>query len=64
MGYELPDALPNTLIQTATEDEIAGRVELPGAQTADYVARHRISTPAVARQRIKDTAEFLKKVAA
>ena len=63
VGYELPDALPNTLIQTATEDEIAGRVELPGAQTADYVARHRISTPAVVRQRIKDTAEFLKKVA-
>ena len=24
--------------------------QLPGAQTADYVARHRISTPAVARQ--------------
>ena len=46
-------------VQTATQDEIAERVEIPGAQTADYVSMHRISTPAVARQRIKDSAEFL-----
>lgn len=63
-GYELPEALPTCLIQTATRDEIAARVELPGAQAADYVSTHRISTPAVARKRIKDTAEFLASLAA
>lgn len=63
-GYELPapDAYPRTLVQTALCDEIASPVTIPGAERADYVSLHRISTPAVARQRIIDTAEFLKSV--
>lgn len=55
----LPAAYSDILVQTAAQDEIAERVEIPGAQTAEYVSMHRISTPAVARQRIKDSAEFL-----
>lgn len=55
----LPSAYSDILVQTAAQDEIAERVEIPGAQTADYVSMHRISTPAVARQRVKDAAEFL-----
>ena len=47
------------LVQTALQDEIAARVNIPGAQTAEYVSMHRISTPTVARQRIKETADFL-----
>lgn len=56
---KLPGLYSDILVQTATQDEIAERVEIPGAQTAEYVSMHRISTPAVARQRIKDSAEFL-----
>lgn len=55
----LAAAYSDILVQTAAQDEIAERVEIPGAQTAEYVSMHRISTPAVARQRIKDSAEFL-----
>lgn len=51
------------LVQTALQDEIAARVNIPGAQTAEYVSMHRISTPTVARQRIKETADFLKSAA-
>ncbi|WP_412099710.1 alpha/beta hydrolase [Corynebacterium aurimucosum] len=63
-GYALDEAAlaaaySDILVQTATQDEIAERVEISGAQTAEYVSMHRISTPAVARQRIKDSAEFL-----
>ena len=54
---------PRILVQTALQDEIAERVEIPGAETAEYVSMHRISTPAVARQRIKETADFLKSAA-
>ena len=61
-GYELPTEYPRTLVQTAVQDEIAERVTIPGAETADYVSTHRISTPAVARQRIMDTADFLRSV--
>ncbi len=51
-----------TLVQIATEDEIAARPETGGAQVAEYLSQHRVSTPEVARQRIRDTAEFLKSV--
>lgn len=61
-GYELPTEYPRTLVQTAVQDEITERVTIPGAETADYVSTHRISTPAVARQRIMDTADFLRSV--
>lgn len=57
---ELPGVYSRILVQTALQDEIAQRVEIPGAETAEYVSMHRISTPAVARQRITETAEFLK----
>ena len=52
-----------TLVQIATEDEIAARpAETGTAQVTEYLSQHRISTPEVARQRIQDTAEFLKNV--
>ncbi|MGV0362207.1 alpha/beta hydrolase [Corynebacterium minutissimum] len=51
------------LVQTALQDEIAARVDIPGAETAEYVSMHRISTPTVARQRIQETADFLKSAA-
>lgn len=60
-GFELPESLPNCLIQTATRDEVAAPVDLPGAEHASYVATHRISTPKVARQRIEDTAAWLRR---
>ena len=56
---KLPGLYSDILVQIAAQDEIAERVEIPGAQTTEYVSMHRISTPAVARQRIKDSAEFL-----
>ena len=62
-GYEIPADLselgPHTFVQTATEDEIAARVSVPGAAARDYVSTHRVSTPAVARQRVRDAAAFL-----
>ncbi|MEX3517005.1 alpha/beta hydrolase [Corynebacterium camporealensis] len=62
-GYEVPGELSNALVQTATEDEIAEPVTLTDSATyEEYVARHRISTPAVARQRIRATAEYLRSV--
>ncbi len=57
---------PSTFVQIATHDEVAARPEgldgLDHVTTRDYVARHRISTPKIARERIKDVAEFLKTV--
>ena len=62
-GYDIPADLselgPHTFVQTATEDEIAARVSVPGAAARDYVSTHRVSTPAVARQRVRDAAAFL-----
>lgn len=58
--HELPTQYSRILVQTALQDEIAEKVEIPGAEHGEYVAMHRISTPAVARQRIRDAAEFLK----
>ncbi|MGP6175050.1 alpha/beta hydrolase [Corynebacterium sp. A21] len=55
---------PRTLVQVARQDEIAARPE--GIEDAEqvtlreYVARHRVSTPAVAREKIQDVAAFLK----
>ena len=58
-----PPAWPaKTLVQIATEDEIAARPGTGDAQVAEYLSQHRISTPDVARQRIRDTAEFLRSV--
>lgn len=65
---QLPEATewPATLAQIATHDEIAGRPEgLDAAEhvnTREYVSLHRISTPKVAREKIRDVAEFLKTV--
>lgn len=66
---ELPDPSrwPATLVQVARHDDTAP--QLPdlrgdGIEVREYVARHWISTPAVARERISDAAEFLRHVAA
>lgn len=64
-GAELPATLPRALVQTATKDEIAAPVTLDptGDVTyAEYVSRHRFSTPEIARQRVADTAEYLKRL--
>ena len=62
-GYDIPADLselgPHTFVQTATEDEIAARVSVPGAAARDYVSTHRVSTPVVARRRVRDAAAFL-----
>ena len=59
-AHKLGASYSRILVQTALQDEIAEKVEIPGAENGEYVAMHRISTPAVARQRIRDAAEFLK----
>ena len=59
-AHTLGESYSRILVQTALQDEIAEKVEIPGAENGEYVAMHRISTPAVARQRIRDAAEFLK----
>lgn len=59
-GEALAAQYSRILVQTARQDEIAEKVEIPEAENGEYVAMHRISTPAVARQRIRDAAEFLK----
>ncbi|WP_018340643.1 alpha/beta hydrolase fold domain-containing protein [Corynebacterium caspium] len=59
-GYSVPalEAWPVAhLVQVASEDEVAADPQVPGA--VYYPARHRISTPAVARQKIQDIADFL-----
>ena len=62
------DEWPRTLLQLAQQDEVID--ELPEGWTVpeldnrvevlEYVSQHRISTPEVARQRIQDTAKFLR----
>ena len=59
-AHKLGASYSRILVQTARQDEIAEKVEIPGVEHGEYVAMHRISTPAVARQRIRDAAEFLK----
>lgn len=57
---------PTTLVQIATQDEIAtvpeGLDAAGQVTTKNYVALHRISTPKVAREKIRDVADFLKTV--
>lgn len=69
-GLEVPgpEQWPRTLLQVALNDEIAARPELPATgaehvEVEEYVARHRVSTPTVARERVKAAAEFLRRVA-
>lgn len=54
---------PRTLLQLATADTIAGRYpwaeEAPEITVKEYVSEHRLSTPEVARQRVRDVASFL-----
>ena len=55
-----PAAWPPSLVQIALQDEIAGRPGTGDHEVREYVSRHRVSTPEVARQRIADVAEFLR----
>lgn len=56
-----PESWPPSLVQIALQDEIAGRPAGVGKhEVREYVSRHRVSTPEVARQRIADVAEFLR----
>ena len=61
------DLWPKTHLHIALQDEVAnGEVTRATAQAAsdieisEYVSRHRISTPEVARQRVRDIADFIK----
>ncbi|CAB0721906.1 alpha/beta hydrolase [Corynebacterium diphtheriae] len=59
-----PDAaqFPPTLMQVASNDAIAGHYpwaeEPEQVRVQEYVSEHRVSTPEVARQRVRDVAEF------
>jgi len=67
-GQAVPAAStwPRSLVQIALQDEIADRPEgidgVDGIEVREYVARHRVSTPEVARQKIADVADFLRTV--
>ncbi|WP_018296728.1 alpha/beta hydrolase [Corynebacterium lubricantis] len=53
---------PRTLVQIALDDEIASRPKVDGlsnVEVKEYYSTHRIATPEVSRQKIKDVAEFL-----
>ncbi|AZA10450.1 alpha/beta hydrolase [Corynebacterium gerontici] len=54
-------AAGSTLIQVASQDAIAGRYQWAEqqAEVREYVSEHRLSTPAVARERVRDVAKFL-----
>ncbi|MCS4535531.1 alpha/beta hydrolase [Corynebacterium sp. HS2168-gen11] len=60
-GLEFPaaPAWPPTLFQVASHDTIAGRYPWVPAEPVEYISEHRISTPEVARQRVRDVAAFL-----
>ena len=58
---------PKTYLQIATHDEVVDEAQTRAVTadaeditTAEYVSRHRISTPEVARSRVRDIAEFIK----
>lgn len=57
---------PGSLVQIATRDEVAARPgglgDAGNVTVREYVSHHRISTPAVARERIRDVADFLRSV--
>lgn len=59
-----PTTWPDTLVQVARRDEIAARPSgIDGAEqvtVSEYVSHHRVSTPAVARARVREIAEFLR----
>lgn len=59
-----PADWPRTLVQIALQDEIAARPagidDAEQVTVAEYVAHHRVSTPAIAREKISDVAEFLR----
>ncbi|RSZ63779.1 alpha/beta hydrolase [Corynebacterium hylobatis] len=59
-----PATWPRTLLQVALQDEIAqrptGLEQVADLTVREYVSRHRISTPEVARQRVADVADFLR----
>lgn len=59
---QLPETWPPTLLQWAIHDEVATQPDVPGATVKKYTSRHRISTPEVARQRVRDAAEFLREL--
>lgn len=59
-----PTEWPHTLVQVALQDEIAARPDgiddAAHVTVSEYVAHHRVSTPTVARARIREVAEFLR----
>lgn len=59
-----PGDWPHTLVQLASQDEVAARPtgldDAAHITVREYVSRHRIATPEVARQRVRDLAEFLR----
>lgn len=61
-----PHTWPESLVQVASFDEIAaapeGLEEEKQIEVRHYVSRHRISTPEVAREKIRDVAEFLRAI--
>ncbi|MCQ9343524.1 alpha/beta hydrolase [Corynebacterium sp. 76QC2CO] len=65
-GVDFPgaDTFPPTLMQLASNDAIAGTYEWAQAganvKVREYCSEHRVSTPAVARQRVEDVAEFFR----
>lgn len=64
-GAAIPaaDTWPKTLVQIALQDEIAARpADVGAAEVVEYVSRHRVSTPEVARDKIADVAAFLRSV--
>lgn len=54
---------PRTLVQLAAHDEVTEppRELLQGAEVKEYVSRHWICTPEVARRKAEDVAEFLRR---
>lgn len=62
VDFPAATSFPPTLLQLASDDSIAGRYEWAhdGSDVREYTSEHRISTPAVARARVQDVAEFLR----
>ncbi|WP_084168078.1 alpha/beta hydrolase [Corynebacterium atypicum] len=61
-----PETWPRTLVQIGRQDEVAERPEgidgVAGITVAELVARHRIQTPEVTREKIRQVADFLRAV--
>ncbi|AFH51014.1 Alpha/beta hydrolase family protein [Corynebacterium pseudotuberculosis 267] len=58
---EFPQVFPPTFLQVATQDSVADRYPWAEAQSQvkEYVSEHRVATPEVMRERVKDVADFL-----